>query len=226
MACVHCVRAVDLWIFADLPKTEHLTHVLCSFADTDNTGAVKLIDDNGSAVGVSPQTTVITHVNIPSLHGTVVGRTAQAGGFQFEPGDQRAEQLIRFQLYPLKLKNRTLKTILSIGGGKYSQNGHFAFVTTPSNRATFTNSLITVIEDYGLDGAYVCLILFTLFSVLTQKPGISISNSPLTMNKQLHLQASLPRPGPPSTNWHPAKAIKFLISSPYVFYPQFYSERR
>jgi GH18 family chitinase len=61
------------------------------------------------------------------------------------------------QLYALKLKNRTIKVLLSIGGWTYSQAGHFDFVTSASARATFVNSSIALMEDNGLDGMYVTM---------------------------------------------------------------------
>ncbi|KAF7419347.1 hypothetical protein PC9H_001934 [Pleurotus ostreatus] len=56
------------------------------------------------------------------------------------------------QLYLLKLKNRNLKVLLSIGGWTYSQSGHFSFVTSASSRATFVQNAVQLIEDYGFDG--------------------------------------------------------------------------
>ncbi|KAG8691813.1 hypothetical protein FRC09_011524 [Ceratobasidium sp. 395] len=56
------------------------------------------------------------------------------------------------QLYALKMKHRSLKVSLSIGGWTYSQAGHFNFVTSPTARATFVNSSIALMEDNGLDG--------------------------------------------------------------------------
>lgn len=56
------------------------------------------------------------------------------------------------QLYLLKLKQRNLKVLLSIGGWTYSQAGHFNFVTSPTARATFVASAVQLIEDYGFDG--------------------------------------------------------------------------
>ncbi|KAJ7489453.1 glycosyl hydrolases family 18-domain-containing protein [Mycena latifolia] len=56
------------------------------------------------------------------------------------------------QLYLLKLANRNLKVMLSIGGWTYSQAGHFAFVTNAAARATFVSGAVQLIEDYGFDG--------------------------------------------------------------------------
>ncbi|KAI0816865.1 glycoside hydrolase superfamily [Trametes gibbosa] len=56
------------------------------------------------------------------------------------------------QLYLLKLKNRNLKVLLSIGGWTYSQSGHFNFITDPNKRATFVKSAVNLIENYGFDG--------------------------------------------------------------------------
>jgi chitinase len=56
------------------------------------------------------------------------------------------------QLYLLKLANRNLKVVLSIGGWTYSQSGHFGFVTDANKRTTFINSAVQLIEDYGFDG--------------------------------------------------------------------------
>ena len=47
---------------------------------------------------------------------------------------------------------RNLKVLLSIGGWTYSQNGHFAFVTDSSKRATFVSNAVQLVEDYGFDG--------------------------------------------------------------------------
>jgi len=157
---------------------------------------------------------------MPVLRDTIVIRKPQTGRSHFESEGRRAGPLIRFQLYLLKLKKRNLKVLLSIGGWTYSQKGHFAFVTTPSKRTAFINSIITFIEDYGFDGMYVS-ILFRLLSTsaLTRKLVTSILSTLLTMRKQLDMQTSLPRPGPRSTNWLLVKAIACLISSPYAFLP-------
>ncbi|KAI0659086.1 glycoside hydrolase superfamily [Cubamyces menziesii] len=56
------------------------------------------------------------------------------------------------QLYLLKLQNRNLKVLLSIGGWTYSQYGHFSFITDSTKRATFVNSAVSLIENYGFDG--------------------------------------------------------------------------
>ncbi|KAH9896763.1 glycoside hydrolase superfamily [Cubamyces lactineus] len=56
------------------------------------------------------------------------------------------------QLYLLKLQNRNLKVLLSIGGWTYSQYGHFSFITDSTKRATFVTSAVSLIENYGFDG--------------------------------------------------------------------------
>lgn len=55
-------------------------------------------------------------------------------------------------MYLLKLANRNLKVLLSVGGYTYSQDGHFSFVTDSSLRATFVTSAVSYIENFGLDG--------------------------------------------------------------------------
>ena len=59
--------------------------------------------------------------------------------------------------------SRTLKVLLSVGGWTYSQDGHFAFVTNPTLRATFVTSAIQLIKDYGFDGMCVALYFFLGF---------------------------------------------------------------
>ncbi|CAE7173297.1 unnamed protein product [Rhizoctonia solani] len=56
------------------------------------------------------------------------------------------------QLYLLKQKKRTLKTVLSFGGWTYSQAGHFDFVTDPNKRAEFTKTAVRLLEDNAFDG--------------------------------------------------------------------------
>ncbi|KDQ52897.1 carbohydrate-binding module family 5 protein [Jaapia argillacea MUCL 33604] len=56
------------------------------------------------------------------------------------------------QLYLLKLANRNLKTLLSIGGWTYSQDGHFSFISDPTLRANFVTSAVFMVENFGLDG--------------------------------------------------------------------------
>lgn len=58
-------------------------------------------------------------------------------------------------MYLIKLANRNLKVMLSIGGWTYSQSGHFSFVTSSSSRSTFVSNAVTLIEDYGFDGMSV-----------------------------------------------------------------------
>ncbi|KAF7968853.1 hypothetical protein HWV62_29166 [Athelia sp. TMB] len=52
------------------------------------------------------------------------------------------------ELYQIKLKQRNLKVLLSIGGGTASGEGHFNFVTDAALRANFVTSAV----HYGLDG--------------------------------------------------------------------------
>jgi chitinase len=61
----------------------------------------------------------------------------------------------------LRSGSRTLKVLLSVGGWTYSQDGHFAFVTNPTLRATFIASAIQLIKDYGFDGMCVVSFLFS-----------------------------------------------------------------
>ncbi|CAE6460281.1 unnamed protein product [Rhizoctonia solani] len=56
------------------------------------------------------------------------------------------------QLYLIKQKKRSLKTILSFGGWTYSQEGHFKFVTDATSRANFVKTAIQLLEDNGFDG--------------------------------------------------------------------------
>lgn len=42
--------------------------------------------------------------------------------------------------------------MLSVGGWTYSQAGHFNFVTDANKRATFVQSAVSLIENYGFDG--------------------------------------------------------------------------
>jgi len=56
------------------------------------------------------------------------------------------------QMYALKLANRHLKVVFSVGGWTYAQAGHFAFAQSTSARATFVADAVKFIEDYGFDG--------------------------------------------------------------------------
>lgn len=67
-----------------------------------------------------------------------------------EPGNNLYGEMK--QLYLLKRSNRSLKTLLSVGGWTYSQDGHFNFITDPEARTTFIATAITLLEDNGFDG--------------------------------------------------------------------------
>ncbi|KAF8517586.1 glycosyl hydrolases family 18-domain-containing protein [Hysterangium stoloniferum] len=108
-----------------IPST--LTHVLYSFGDVDpNSGTISLTDSYAD----------------------------EQKHFDGDSWDETGNNLYGClkQMYLLKLKNRHLKVLLSIGGWTYSQAGHFSFVTNEAYRATFVSSAVQLVEDYGLDG--------------------------------------------------------------------------
>ncbi|PPQ84685.1 hypothetical protein CVT25_014216 [Psilocybe cyanescens] len=104
-----------------------LTHILYSFADVSaDTGSISLTDSYADEQKHFPTDSWNDVGN--NLYGCLK------------------------QLYLLKLQQRNLKVLLSIGGWTYSQAGHFDFVTSASSRATFVASAVQLIEDYGFDG--------------------------------------------------------------------------
>lgn len=104
-----------------------LIDILYSFADTDaSTGHIKLTDSYADEEKHFP------------------------GDSWDEPGTNVYGCFK--QLYLLKLKQRNLKVLLSVGGWTYSQAGHFNFLTSASSRTNFVNDAVTLVEDYGLDG--------------------------------------------------------------------------
>ena len=177
MCCLHVAHEVDVWTSAEpadiIPGI--LTHILYCFADVSaDTGAARLTDsyadegihypgdswgEPGNNVGISPLVSAIVCTDTPVLRGSVVVRKHQAGRSHLKLGRWRTDPLIRPQLYLLKLKQRNLKVLLSVGGWTYSQSGHFNFVTDASKRANFVSSAVTLIEDYGFDGMYASIVL-------------------------------------------------------------------
>jgi len=56
------------------------------------------------------------------------------------------------ELFKLKQENRHLKTLFSIGGWTYSQDGHFDFLSNAAARTKFVEDAVKMVEDYGFDG--------------------------------------------------------------------------
>ncbi|KAF8908087.1 glycoside hydrolase superfamily [Gymnopilus junonius] len=104
-----------------------LTHILYAFADTDaSAGTISLTDSYAD----------------------------EQKHFPGDSWDETGNNLYGClkQLYLLKLAQRNLKVLLSIGGWTYAQAGHFNFVTSASARATFVANAVQLVEDYGFDG--------------------------------------------------------------------------
>ncbi|KAJ3906708.1 glycosyl hydrolases family 18-domain-containing protein [Lentinula edodes] len=108
-----------------IPST--LTHILYAFADVSpDTGAISLTD----------------------LYAD------EQKHFATDSWDETGNNLYGClkQMYLLKLANRSLKVLLSIGGWTYSQEGHFDFVTDATLRANFVTQAVSYIENFGFDG--------------------------------------------------------------------------
>lgn len=107
--------------------TKDLTHILYGFADTSaSTGAISLTDEWADE----------------QIH------------FDGDSWSDTGNNLYGClkQLYKIKLANRNIKVMLSVGGWTYSQDGHYGFVTNAAARTQFVSSAVQLIEDYGFDG--------------------------------------------------------------------------
>ncbi|KAF9519413.1 glycoside hydrolase family 18 protein [Hydnum rufescens UP504] len=111
---------------SDIP-TDRLTHILYAFAD------------------VNPFTGVVT------LTDTYADQTKHYPGDSWDDVGNNLYGCFK-QLYLLKLKNRSLKVLISVGGYTYSQSGHFNFLSNTTSRTAFVSSAIGLLEDNGLDG--------------------------------------------------------------------------
>uniref|UniRef100_A0A0P0BZ39 Endochitinase 1 n=1 Tax=Hypocrella siamensis TaxID=696354 RepID=A0A0P0BZ39_9HYPO len=110
----------------DVPA-DKVTHLLYAFGD---------MKDDGTVVSSDPYADVQKRYDGDALF----KRASDAYG-------------VVNQLYGMKKKNRNLKTLLSIGGYTYSQQGKFLkFAGSDQGRKTFASSAVKLLADWGLDG--------------------------------------------------------------------------
>ncbi|KAI9171635.1 Molybdenum cofactor sulfurase [Paramyrothecium foliicola] len=110
----------------DLPA-DQITHLLYAFADIKTDGEVVSSDPNSD----------------------VVKRFATD---QESPTENNAYGCVK-QVYLLKKRNRKMKTLLSIGGWTYSQQGKFQNAAKDeTSRKRFASSAVKLVADWGMDG--------------------------------------------------------------------------
>ncbi|KAH8923667.1 carbohydrate-binding module family 5 protein [Atractiella rhizophila] len=129
-----------------------LTHILYAFFDCDGTtGALKSADSYAD-FDLHCQFPYSASRLMPNLNGKERESWKERGNKGKGKNPLLKSNGNIKQLFKLKLANRGLKTLLSVGGWTYGQAGHFNFVTNPSARATFIQTAITLMEDCGFDG--------------------------------------------------------------------------
>ncbi|QUC18288.1 uncharacterized protein UV8b_02529 [Ustilaginoidea virens] len=112
---------------------DKITHLLYAFAD---------LKDDGTVISSDP------YADVEKLYGG--GNSSSLG---FVARNSSNAQGVVYQLYGLKKRNRKLKTLLSVGGFKYSRQGKFARIAgSEQGRKNFASSAVRLMADWGMDG--------------------------------------------------------------------------
>ncbi|GAO16130.1 hypothetical protein UVI_02040250 [Ustilaginoidea virens] len=112
---------------------DKITHLLYAFAD---------LKDDGTVISSDP------YADVEKLYGG--GNSSSLG---FVARNSSNAQGVVYQLYGLKKRNRKLKTLLSVGGFKYSRQGKFARIAgSEKGRKNFASSAVRLMADWGMDG--------------------------------------------------------------------------